>query len=244
VQDLLHLERGRDRLDQHGGADGADRDTKLLLGVREDVVPEGGLFVGLHLRQVEVRSGAAFQQLLGVVEEVEAEVDQGSHGRLAVHRQVPLVEVPAARAHHDRRVRPAVELVRLLLGLERDRAPDRVVEVLLAVDHVGPVRGVRVLQVGQPHLGARVERVDRHLPLGRAGDLHTPIPQVSRGGRGRPLGRADVRGLGQEAQRGPGRDLRTARGTRLEELVTARPEAPVQVGDKCHGLVGQDLGHR
>ena len=69
-----------------------------VLGVGEDVVPEPRLQVALHLGQVEVRPAAALEQLRGVVEEVEAEVDQRADRRLAVDRQVPLVQVPAARA--------------------------------------------------------------------------------------------------------------------------------------------------
>ena len=114
VEDLVHLERGRDGLDQHRGADRAVRDAEPLLGEGEDVVPEPGLEVALHLRQVEVRAAAAVEQLLRVVEEVQAEVDQRADDRGAVDHQVPLVEVPAAGAHHDggqaRSVRSAYSL--------------------------------------------------------------------------------------------------------------------------------------
>ena len=69
-----------------------------LLGEREDVVPQPRLEVGLHLGQVEVRAAAARDELGGVVEEVEPEVDQRADERPPVEGQVLLVEVPAARA--------------------------------------------------------------------------------------------------------------------------------------------------
>ena len=69
---------------------------------------------------------------------------------------------------------------------EVDRAVERVAQVELAADHVVPERGVGVLEVGQPDLGARVERVDRHLPVGRAGDLDPAVHQAGRGRRDPP----------------------------------------------------------
>ena len=59
VEDLVHLERGEDGLDQHGGADGAARDAELVLRADEDVVPEARFEVALHLGQIEVGAGAA-----------------------------------------------------------------------------------------------------------------------------------------------------------------------------------------
>ena len=58
VQDLVHLERGEDRLDQDRRPDRAARDPERLLAVDEDVVPEPRLVVRLELGQVEVRPAA------------------------------------------------------------------------------------------------------------------------------------------------------------------------------------------
>ena len=76
VEDLLHLERGRECLDQHGGPERAARDPERLLRDDEHLVPEPRLEVALHLRQVEVRAGAAVEPLAGVVEDVEPEVEE------------------------------------------------------------------------------------------------------------------------------------------------------------------------
>src|SRR6266705_3442755 len=54
VEDFLHLERGRDRLDQHGRPDRPAGEAESGLGDAEDVVPQPRLQVALNLGQVEV----------------------------------------------------------------------------------------------------------------------------------------------------------------------------------------------
>ena len=61
VKNFVHLERGRNRLDQDRGADGAARNPELILGKIEDVVPNPRLDMALDLRQIKVRPGAAFE---------------------------------------------------------------------------------------------------------------------------------------------------------------------------------------
>ena len=56
VEDLVHLERGEERLDEHGGLDRAVRQAERVLREGEDVVPEPRLEVALQLGQVEVRA--------------------------------------------------------------------------------------------------------------------------------------------------------------------------------------------
>lgn len=246
VEDLLHLVRGRDRLDQHGRADGALRDADVLLGEDEDLVPEAGLQVRLRLGEVEVRTLAEAQQALGVVEEVQAEVDQraGHRGAVGVD-EVTLVQVPAARAHDDR----GEFLVRLqgvrLAGLrvrEVDVPGVGVAQVELAEDHVLPGGCGGVLEVREPHLGTRVEGVDGHLAVGRAGDLDPAVVQGIRT-RGDPPGvvGADRGGLREEVEGGGAGDLGAALGAAGEEFVTPGCEPPVQLGHEGQRRFGEDL---
>src|SRR5207248_11203627 len=116
-EDLVHLEGGEDGLDQHRRADRAALEPERVLAVREDVVPEPRLEVALELRQVEPRAGAALEQGLAVVEDVEAEVEQAPAHGLAVDEEMPLGKVPAAWADEQRR-RLVVEAVGLVRGLE------------------------------------------------------------------------------------------------------------------------------
>ena len=63
-----------------------------------------------------------------------------------------------------------------------------VAQVDLALDQFVPGRRGGVLEVGHEHLGARIERVDDHLGVGRPGDLDPPVLQVG-GDRRRPSSR-------------------------------------------------------
>ena len=106
---------------------------------------------------------------------------------------------------------------------------------------VGPGRGVRVLEVGHEPLRARVERVDDQLAVGRPGDLHAAVEVVpGRRGHG-PVALADLARLGQEVERPAARELRRPLAPRGEQLVAARAEALVQLGDERERLVREDL---
>ncbi len=245
VEDLLHLVRGRDRLDQDGRADGALRDADVVLREDEHVVPEACLQVRLRLRQVEVRALAEVEQALGVVEEVQAEVDEGAGDRLTVDLEVTLVQVPAAGAHDDGRelvVRAqGVRLAGPRVG-EVDVPGVRVDQVELAEDHVLPGRRGGVLEVGEPDPRARVEGVDGHLAVGGTGDLDPAV--LERGwARGHPPGvvGADRGGLREEVEGGGAGDLGAALRAAGEEFVTPGREPAVQLGHEGEGRLREDL---
>ena len=90
VEDLVHLERREDRLDQDGAAD------VLTARPRERLGPEPRLEMRLELRQVEVTR---------TVEEGEAEVEEARGDGLALDEMVALDHVPAAWADQERRAR-------------------------------------------------------------------------------------------------------------------------------------------
>ena len=109
------------------------------------------------------------------------------------------------------------------------RPLDRVAQVELAADHVLPQRGVGVLVVGEPHLGAGVERVDGHLAIGRPGDLHPAVHQPGRRVGDPPrLVLADVLGLGEEVQRAAGGEIGVAGPRGVEQLAAPAVERAVQ----------------
>jgi hypothetical protein len=165
VEDLVHLEGGKDSLDEHGRLDRPARDAEVVLRHHEQVVPKARLEVAFELRQVEIRPASARDELLRVVEEIDREIEDAARDRLAVDDHVLLRQMPAARAHEQRR-RALVQPVRLALGRHVVDAPaDRVAQVDLALDVVVPARRVRVLEVRHEHVRARVERVDDHLAV-------------------------------------------------------------------------------
>ncbi len=247
VEDLVHLERRRDRLDQDGGPDRAARDAEVVLREDEHVVPETRLQMRLRLREVEVRALAEVEQPARVVEEVQPEVDERPRdpGPVLPVGQMAFVQVPAARAH-DRRGQLGVgaQDVRLAAAVvgEVDGATVGVDQIELAQDHVLPGGRGGVLEVGEPDAGTGVERVDGHLPVGGAGDLD---PAVLQGGRrgGHPPGvvRADRGRLGEEVQpRGTG-DLGAALRAAGEEFVTAGCEPAVQLAQEGERPLRQHL---
>src|SRR5260370_28912299 len=101
VEDLLHLEGGRDGLEQDGRPDRASGDAERVLCDGEGVIPQPRLEVTLDLRQVEVWAPALVDLPLRAVVEVQAEVEQAGGYPLAVDEQMFLVQVPAARPGHD-----------------------------------------------------------------------------------------------------------------------------------------------
>lgn len=145
VDDLVHLKRSENGLNQDGSSDGATRDGDVVLGQVEGVVPQTSLEVALHLGQVEVRSKAFLLGLNGVVEEVQAEIKETAGDGLAVNKEVLLLEVPASGANNQSG-QPAISTKLVLLGalLEVNLATDSVVQVDLAIDHVVPCRGTGV----------------------------------------------------------------------------------------------------
>ena len=206
-----------------------------LLCEDEDVVPEPRLEVRLELREVEVPPVARV-----VPEEVEAEVEQRPGHRGAVDLEVALLEMPAARAdeeHGDL----VVQRVLLLARVERDRPLERIREVPLAGDAVLPGGGVRVLEVGHEDLRARVERVDHHLAVDRAGDLDATVGDLVRERRDPPVAGAHVGRLleevGQLACGQPAEPLRAAR----EELAAPVAELALEVGEEGDGVRREDV---
>ena len=195
----------------------------------------------LHLRQVEIRSAAAREQLLRVVEEVQREIEDAAGHRLAVDGDVLLVQVPAARPRQQHRG-PVVQPVALAALLEGDGAAHRVAQVDLAVDHVEPGRAVGVLEVRHEGGGAAVERVDHHLAVGRPGDLDAAVEHVLRLRRDLPFGVADFFRFRQEIRQLARIEFLLPRRAPRQQLLAARFELAVQFRDEGERFRRQDRG--
>ncbi|CAH1668847.1 hypothetical protein CHELA40_13198 [Chelatococcus asaccharovorans] len=236
VDDLVHLEGRRQRLDQHRRLERALGDAQHLFRMGEDIVPEPRLHMALHLREIESRCRALRNDVLGIVEDIEAEIEQRAGYRRAVDRHMLLQEMPAARTDDQRR-RLVRELVRLAGGRigEIDAALPAVPQIDLALDHIGPGRRGCILEIRHEHLRPAVERVDDHLAIDRTGDLDPAIEEVARDGRDLPVTLADVPGLGQEVGRLPGvKGLLPLRSQR-EEAATRCIKAAMQIGQETQG---------
>ena len=241
VEDLVHLEGGGDGLDEHGAADAALGQAQALLGMAEDVIPQPGLQVALQLGDVKVGAAAAGQQLLGVVEEVEAKVEEGAGHGLAVDLNMLLRQGPAAGAD-DEGGQLLVKLVILAFGAgEGQGATDGRGEILLALQGGTPGGTMGILEVGHEALGAGVESIDDHLTVHRTGDLHAAVLEVGGGGAYPPVSGTDLGGLSQEIHGLAGVQARLAGGAGGEQLPPARAKTLLQVHHKVQGRRGEDL---
>ncbi len=154
-----------------------------------------------------------------------------------------LDEVPAARPHHDRRRLGRGDAVLLALGARvLEVAAQEVAQRQLPLDDVRPGGARGVLLVGEPHLRARVQRVDRHLAVGRTGDLDAAVLEARpRAGDAPRRVVADPLGLGQELRVAAVRRVDPRLQAHREQFVPGVREAVVQLGEERERLGRQDL---
>src|SRR5438874_144257 len=136
VKDFVHLECGRDRLDQNGGANRPLRNAELVLGQLEDIVPKARLEMALHFRQVKIGAAPARDQLFRVVEKVEAEIEEPARDRFAIDENMLFDQMPPAWPN-EQDGELLIELILFPVRIcERDRAPNGVAQIDLALNHV------------------------------------------------------------------------------------------------------------
>src|SRR5579871_536335 len=198
-QDLVHFERGQNSLDEDRRLNGAAGDAKVVLRSQKYGVPQTRFVPALELRQIEIRSRAVADQVVGVVKEVQAEIEERCRDRLSFHQEVLLDEVPSAWAHHeDRGI--LTDLVALAFGTGISDSPvDGVAQIRLAFDDVLPRRRIGIFEIGHEDLRARVQRVDDHFPIRWAGDFDAAVHQVGGAGRDLPRSGTDLGSLGRKS---------------------------------------------
>ncbi len=220
----------------------ARRQAEPVLRPVEDVRPEGGLGRGLELRQVVERAVAAADVLGAVVEQVEARIEQGRAHRPAVDEDVALLEMPAARPDDEGRDL-IVQPVRLALGaVEPEVAANGRADRDLAADDVRPAGAERVLEVGHEDPRAGVQGVDHHLRLGWPGDLDAAIGQRRGSGRNRPVAGSDVGGRRVDIEVQTRVDRGLAIPASLEQRLSPRAEARLEVAEERQRIRRQDVG--
>ena len=102
---------------------------------------------------------------------------------------------------------------------------DRVAQVELALDHVVPGRRVGVLEVGHEPVGARVQRVDDHLAVGRPGDLHPALLAAGSGAGATVQSSSRTEAVpGRKSSCSPAASRRPALGARRQQLAPALSE--------------------
>ena len=241
VEDLLHLERGQDRLDQHGRLDRPRRQVELLLGEDEDVVPQARLEVALELRQVEVRPAALVEQAPAVVEEVEAEVEEAAGDQVAVDEEVALREVPAARPHQERRPgrrRGGSDFSPVSSSIVRSIASIRLAWPSRMLRHVGEFASSKsAMKHRAPELSALMTILRSTGPVI---STRRSCRSAGTGATRQSLSRTSLR-LRQEVGQLAGVEARLALDAGGEQLAARPVEAAVELGDEGERVRAQDL---
>ena len=245
VEDLLHLERRRDRLDQHRGPDRAARDAERVLGQVERVVPQPRLEVALVLGQVEVGSLALVQLPLRAGRHVQRRSRPGCP-RPARRRSGCAFRPGASRAGGPRSWparrpgRSAYSLPSALAkSMVRSRASLRLSWPVIMLSHSGVLASSKsASQTLAPELSALIVIFLSVGPVISTRRSTSP----GAGGATRQSGvLADVRRLGQEVEHRAAGELGLAAAARGQQLGPARAEFGVQGGDEVDGLRRKDL---
>ena len=237
IEDLVHFKGRQNGFDEHRGLDGSCGDAQRFLGRHEDIVPQTRFQVALHFREVEIRAAAPGQEIFGVVEKEESEIEQASRDGCAVNLDMFLHQVPTPRAH-DQSGDGIVEAVLFAFGtLEPDGAVNGIAQVDLALDGILPGGTVAVLEIGHVGVRPRIEGVDHHLAVHRSGDLHPPVAEIGGHRRHFPVAFPDVTGLLQEIGQRARIDLR------LDPIAAFQQFPPPSIETPGQGLhEGQRLG--
>ena len=243
VQNLVHLERGQDRFDQHRGTNCPGGNAQVVLRLQKDVVPQPCFEMTFQLGQIEIGPASLVDQPLGIVVEEQAEVEQGCGNEPTVDAEMTLFEVPAAGTHDERRylLIEAVVLTRLRLKIV-DGACYRVAKIDLAVERACPSRRMGVLEVGHKAVGPGVQRVDDHFAVDRSSDFHSAVAQIGRQRCDVPVLCANILRTAQEIRQSPRVEQFLSITPLSEQDVPACIELTLQTSNKLQCIDGENGG--
>src|ERR1700693_877791 len=97
VKNLVHPESRWNCFDQDRGANGAARNLEFILSQIENIVPDAGLQMALHLRQIKIRSAPTIDQFARVVKKIQTKVEKRAGDWFSIKEHVLFIEMPAAR---------------------------------------------------------------------------------------------------------------------------------------------------
>jgi hypothetical protein len=196
--------------------------------------------VVFQLGQVEIRAASPLHQAAGIVKEVQPEIEETAGQGRPVDHDVAFIQVPSpgpGQQGRDRGVEPVGLAVR---SGELDGAVDRVPQIELAFQEVGPGRCGGVLEVRHEDIGAGIESINDHLAIGGTGDLHPAILEVGRRRRDPPVTFPDVARLRQEAGNLSPIEPGLADPALLQQLQSPGVESPLEEGQEIDGAGSQN----
>jgi hypothetical protein len=187
----------------------------------------------LDFGQVEIGPAAGAEGVARIVEKVEPEVEQRCRDRLAVHREVLLDKVPAARANDQDCGFCAQSVALAAEGIAELEPPFPAIhEVRLALDVIGEGRRVGVLEISHENVSAGIERVYNHLAVDRTGYLDPAVNEVGRDRRNSPFLVADMPGLRQDIRKHSGVILLLRQNPVGQQSLPPRLKSTVKLGEE------------
>src|SRR5579864_8277266 len=100
-QDLVHLERRKNRLDQYRRPYGSAPYAQLFLRHHENIVPEPRFQVAFEFWQIEAGTVELVHHRLRIVKPEKPEIEERRRNGLSVHREMLLVQMPPTRTYHQ-----------------------------------------------------------------------------------------------------------------------------------------------
>mmetsp|Transcript_294 Transcript_294/g.548 ORF Transcript_294/g.548 Transcript_294/m.548 type:complete len:362 (-) Transcript_294:699-1784(-) len=155
VQNLLHLKRRRDGLQENSRANGPLRHAEITLRRPKDVVPQPRLEVIFQFGQVEVRASPLGQEAMHVMIEIQPEIEQTSRCHASIDGDMSFVQMPSARTDEQDGgfVFEGVNASGGGVGVG-DFSASGISEVALSFGEVGPGGGGAVFEIGHVDVGS------------------------------------------------------------------------------------------
>ena len=187
--------------------------------------------MALGLGQIEIRSRATLTQGLGVVEQVQTEVDEGTRHLRSIHLQMLFVQMPAA-GPHDERGNTVLQAIRLAFR--------RVVRemLLLTASRRLTCPSITLAQVGvsessQSAMNTFAPEFNALMiifAIGGPGDFNATVLQIGRDRRHLPVAVPDsLRVCGKKSGNAPAVSSRRSLFAALQKLRDSRRKTAMQL---------------
>mmetsp|Transcript_17165 Transcript_17165/g.41779 ORF Transcript_17165/g.41779 Transcript_17165/m.41779 type:complete len:234 (+) Transcript_17165:3508-4209(+) len=133
----------------------------------------------LQLWQVEVRSGALVDQFLGIMEQIESKVKDGTGCKFSVNSDMCFVQVPSSRSDKQYCCLLTQRIVFPSTGTGVGNTSFHgISQVELAFNQILPGWRCGIFKVGHVNTCSRVESIDYHLSVDRTSDFHSSILNI------------------------------------------------------------------
>mmetsp|Transcript_3303 Transcript_3303/g.6006 ORF Transcript_3303/g.6006 Transcript_3303/m.6006 type:complete len:249 (+) Transcript_3303:405-1151(+) len=220
-------------------------DAQILLCRRDDVVPQSCLEVRFEFGEVIVRARPGIGQDVGIVEQIQSKVHDGSRCDRPIDGNMSFVEMPSTGTNKQDGRLLGFEFVHLAVRSRvHNGLVDGITQVTLSFHNVGKGRTGAVFKVCHVHVGTAVETVDDHFSIDGSGDFDATVSNVCRNGSASP--RRIIRGRRRRQEL---RNKATVKGlgtalSCLQQILSTTFELGTEQSDQTKGVGSQDFGRR